>query len=115
MERRARRRFPLHLPMTVRWKTKSGISQTQTESWDVSSEGIYFFMPKHIEDDSPVEMVMTMPAEDALEGRTRLRCHGRVQRTEILELDRVGVAVRIESYQFLHENEDERSLVVVKT
>jgi hypothetical protein len=46
MERRGTERFPLNLPMTVRWTTRSGIGEAQTESQDVSSGGIYFFLPK---------------------------------------------------------------------
>jgi hypothetical protein len=102
MERRTRR-FPLHLPMTVRWTTRSGISEAETESQDVSSGGIYFFLSEHIEEGSPVEIVVTLPAEDALESRTHLRCRGRVQRTDVIESNRVGVAAQIERYDFFTE------------
>jgi hypothetical protein len=100
MERR-RKRFPLHLPMTVRWTTRFGTKEAQTESQDVSSGGIYFFLSKQIEDDSPVEIVMTLPHEVALEGPTRVRCQGRVRRTKVIELKRVGVAAQIQNYEFL--------------
>jgi PilZ domain len=99
MERRTKR-FRLHLPMTVRWTTQFGVSEVETESQDVSSGGIYFFLCEHIEDGSPVEIVMTLPAEDALESRTHLRCRGRVQRTEVIESNRIGVAAQIERYDF---------------
>jgi PilZ domain len=99
MERRTKR-FPLRLPMTVRWTTQSGISEAESESQDVSSGGIYFFLSEHIEAGSPVEIVMTLPAEDALESRTHLRCRGRVQRTEVTESNRIGVAAQIERYDF---------------
>jgi hypothetical protein len=105
MERRATERFPLNLSMTVRWTSRSGIAEAQTWSQDVSSGGVYFFLPKQIEDGSPVEIVMTVPDEITLESRTRVRCHGRVQRTKVIELNRVGVAARIESYEFLRGNE----------
>src|SRR5215469_15833009 len=103
MGRRARR-FPLHLPMTVRWTTQSGVSEAETDSRDVSSGGIYFFLSEQIEDGSPVEIVMTLPPEDAPESRTHLRCRGRVQRTEMLETNRIGVAVQIERYDFFTES-----------
>jgi hypothetical protein len=48
----------MKLPMTVRWATRSGIAEAQTESQDVSSRGIYFFLSKQIEDVSPVEIVL---------------------------------------------------------
>jgi hypothetical protein len=96
-------RLSLHLPMRVQWATRSGISEAETESQNVSSGGIYFFLSEHIEDGSPVEIVMTLPAEDALESRTRLRCRGRVRRTEVIAADHIGVAAQIESYEFFTE------------
>lgn len=89
--------------MTVRWTTQSGISEAQTESCDVSSGGIYFVLSEHIEHGSSVEIVMTLPAEDALESRTRLHCQGRVRRSEVVELNRIGVAAQIERYDFFTE------------
>jgi PilZ domain len=115
MERRATNRFTMKLQMTVRWTTRSGIAEAQTESQDVSSRGIYFFLSKQIEDGSPVEIVMTLPPEITLDGRTHVHCQGRVQRTEVMELNRVGVAAQIESYEFLRGNEEERNLFVVET
>jgi PilZ domain len=114
-ERRATERFPLNLPMTVRWTTRSGIAEAQTESQDVSSRGIYFFLPKQIKDGSEVEIVIILPRENTLDGRRRVHCQGRVQRTEVMELNRVGVAAQIESYEFLRGNEEERNLLVVET
>src|SRR4029077_7994309 len=37
VELRATERFPLNLPMTVRWTSRSGIAEAQTWSQDVSS------------------------------------------------------------------------------
>lgn len=109
MERRATERFPLNLPMTVRWRTRSGIAEAHTESRDVSSAGIYFFLSKEIKDGSTIEIVMALPHD-----RTRIRCRGRVQRTKIIELNRVGVAAQIEKYEFLRGNEYERHLLALK-
>lgn len=104
--------------MTVRWTTRSGVVEAQTQSHDVSSGGIYFFLPKRIATDSQVEIVMTLPEEIPFDGQTRtgtrICCYGRVRRTEIIESDRVGVAAQFESYRFLRGNEDERSLLAVK-
>jgi hypothetical protein len=106
MERRAKR-FPLRLPATVRWMTRSGEAEAETESQDVSSRGIYFFLPKGIENGAPVEILINLPHEIALQGRPRVLCKGRVQRTESLKGDRVGVAARIESYEFVNANEND--------
>ena len=111
MGRRAER-FPLRLPTTVRWTTASGTTEAKTESKDVSSRGIYFFLSKQIEDGSPLEIVISLPHEIALDGRSRVLCKGYVQRTEVIQANRIGVAVRIESYEFLQGNENERRLSV---
>jgi len=100
MERRAKR-FPLRLQTIVRWATGSGTTEAKTESRDVSSRGIYFFLPKQIEDGLPVEIVINLPHEIALDGRSRILCKGYVQRTEVIKVNRIGVASRIESYEFI--------------
>jgi hypothetical protein len=114
MERRVTERFPLNLPMTVRWTTPSGIAEAQTESQDVSSGGIYFCLPEQIEDGSPVEVVMTLPNQITSVGRMHVCCIGRVQRTEVIDLNRIGVAVQLEHYEFLRGSEDMRGLAVAR-
>jgi len=108
MERRATKRFRLKLPITVRWTNPSGIGEAQTESEDMSSRGVYFFLPKEINNGSSVEFVMVLPHEITLAEPVRVRCQGRVRRTEIGEMDRVGVVAEIERYEFL------RGLSVIK-
>ena len=114
MERRATERFPLNLPMTVRWMTPSGMAEAQTKSEDVSSRGIYFCLSKRIEDGSPVEVVMTLPNEITSVGRMHVCCLGRIQRTEVIEFNRIGVAVQLEHYEFLRGSEDVRRLVAAR-
>ena len=99
MERRATRRFPLKLPMRVRWATKSGNGEADTESEDISSRGVYFFLPRKIEKGSWVELLLFLPHEITLAEPVQARCHARVRRTEI-KVDGIGVAAEIEFYQF---------------
>ena len=40
------------------------------------------------------------------DGSGRVRCQARVRRTEIKEMDRIGVAAEIELYQFLREDKN---------
>jgi hypothetical protein len=101
MERRATKRFQLKLPMTVRWTSESAIGEVRTESVDISSRGVYFFLPKQIDNGSSVEFVMVLPHEITLAEPVRVRCQGRVRRTEIGDMDRVGVVAEIERYEFL--------------
>ena len=42
-----------------------------------------------------------LPHESALAEFVRVRCQGRVRRTEIEKTDRVGVVARIERFEFL--------------
>ena len=106
MERRARRRFEMKLPMTVRWKNLLGDWEAQAESEDISSRGVYFFLPAEIENGSSVELVIVMPHEITLAEPVRVRCRGRVRRMKIEDMDRVGVVVEIRRYQFLREEEE---------
>jgi hypothetical protein len=113
MDRRAKR-FPLRLSTTVRWTTGSGTTEAKTESQDVSSRGIYFFLSKRIADGSPLEILINLPYQIARDGRSRVLCKGHVQRTEVIRPDRIGVAARIESYEFVHGNENESHLTATK-
>jgi hypothetical protein len=106
MERRATRRFRMKLPMRVRWATKSGNGEAQTESEDITSRGVYFVLPTEIDNGSWVELVLVLPHEITLAEPVRARCQARVRRTEIKEMDRVGVAAEIELYQFLREDKN---------
>jgi hypothetical protein len=101
MERRATRRFRIKLPMEVRWATKSGNGEAHTESEDISSRGVYFFLPTKIKAGSWVELVLVLPHEITLGEPVRVRCQARVRRTEIKKRNRVGVAAEIEFYQLL--------------
>ena len=47
-----------------------------------------------------------MPHEITLAEPVRVRCRGRVRRTKIEAMDRVGVVVDIQRYQFLREKEE---------
>jgi hypothetical protein len=106
MERRATRRFRMKLPMRVRWATKSGNGEVQTESEDITSRGVYFVLPTEIDNGSWVELVLVLPHEITLAEPVRARCQARVRRTEIKEMDRVGVAAEIELYQFLRDDKN---------
>jgi len=44
--------------------------------------GVYFFLSKDVREGSPVEILLTLPNEITLAGPVRVRCLGRVQRTE---------------------------------
>lgn len=105
-ERRSAQRFRIKLPMTVRWTTGSAVGEAKTESKDVSSRGVYFFLPKEVKNGSPVEIVLTLPHEITLAGPVRVRCLGRIQRTHEEDGGRSGVVAEIERYEFLRGDEN---------
>jgi hypothetical protein len=92
--------------MTVRWTSESAIGEARTESKDVSSRGVYFFLPKDVKNGSPVEIVLTLPHEITLAGPVRVRCLGRVQRSEEEDEGRQGIVAEIERYEFLRGDEN---------
>ena len=105
-ERRTAQRFHIKLPMTVRWTSESAVGEARTESKDVSSRGVYFFLPKDVKNGSPVEIVLTLPHEITLAGPVRVRCLGRVQRSEEEDEGRQGIVAEIERYEFLRGDEN---------
>src|SRR5208282_6548510 len=90
-ERRAAQRFQIKLPITVRWTTGNSIGEVSTESKDVSSRGVYFYLPKEVKNGSPVEILLTLPHEITLAGPVRVRCLGRVARSEDQDPGKFGI------------------------
>ena len=105
-ERRTARRFQIKLPMTVRWTSGVAVGEAETESRDVSSRGVYFFLPKQVVHGAPVEIILTLPHEVTLAGPVRVRCLGRVHRSEQDGEGRSGVVAEIHRYEFLRGDEN---------
>ncbi len=107
LERRTSQRFNMKLPITVKWNAGAAAGETSTESRDVSSHGVYFFLPKDVKEGSAVEILLTLPNEITLAGPVKVRCLGRIQRTEARGAGEVGVVAAIERYEFLRSDEVE--------
>ena len=105
-ERRTARRFKMKLPLTVRWNNKEGMGEHATESQDVSSRGLTFSMNKEIKAGSSVEILMTLPHEVTLAGPVRVKCLGRIKRSETDADKKVGVTAEIERYEFVRGGEN---------
>ena len=105
-ERRTTQRFQMRLPLTVRWTTGAAVGETSTESRDVSYRGVYFFLGKDVKEGSPVEILLTLPNEITLAGPVRVRCLGRIQRTESRDQGAIGVVAAIERYEFLRGDDN---------
>lgn len=105
-ERRSTQRFRIRLPLTVRWTNGPAVGEAATESKDVSSRGVFFSLPKSVKKGAPVEILLTLPHEITLAGPVRVRCLGRIQRTETTEEGQVLVGAAIERYEFLRSDEN---------
>src|SRR5437764_15217867 len=72
----------MRLPLTVRWTTGAAVGETSTESRDVSSRGVYFYLSKGVKEGWPVAILLTLPNEITMAGPVRRGCLGRLLRTE---------------------------------
>lgn len=106
IERRRAHRFELQSPLLVRWKDGAQVREALTVSEDLSSNGIYFVLPEGIQDGTAVEVEITLPNQITLAGPVRVRCLGRIQRSEPTPGAKAGMAAAIEKYEFLPGSEE---------
>lgn len=106
-ERRRAQRFPLQLPLEVKWHETSGDIQKPATIRDISATGIYFLVDRDLQPESKVEFYVRLDVEGAPGGGVLLHCVGSVVRVEPVEeaAERVGIAARIERYRFVRPNE----------
>ena len=105
-ERRRAERFNLGMPLTVHWSNGSEQQQAHAVTQDVSSGGVYFYLPEAIPDGTLVEIEMTLPTQITLGTPVRVRCHGRIQRCVLKPGESAGMATMIEKYEFLSDSQD---------
>jgi PilZ domain len=102
-EKRAARRFALHIPVTVDHgenRTPGELAQIR----DVSARGICFYLDSAVEQGSPIGFTLTLPPEITLTESIRVQCKGRVVRVDDVRSDgKLTVAAVIEEYEFLPE------------
>ena len=104
VERRAGQRFPYLLPLSLRVSASSleGVGVTQ----DLSSRGVFFLTDAPLADGMEIELTLQMPSEITLGENMRVRCRGHVLRIvkppqDVSGVQRIGVAVRFEGYEYL--------------
>lgn len=104
VERRAAQRFEVHQSSFVavhfEGHTFSGFIQ------NLSGRGIFFFAETTLPEGAAVELTFTMPSEITLGENMPVRCRGRVLRASASlaghsKAVRNGIAVRLDSYQYL--------------
>jgi hypothetical protein len=112
MERRVGQRFELHLPLAVHFGGRTVYGFTQ----DLSGRGIFFYSEAALTGGSVVELTFTMPSQITLAESMRVRCRGQVLRVSASERgEKSGIAVRLDSYQYLPADESESIVPLART
>ena len=112
LERRSAQRFEVHLPLAVHFDERTVPGFTQ----DLSGRGIFFYADAVLAEGAVVELTFTMPSEITLGESMPVRCRGRVLRasaphaghskaSHFQASQRNGIAVQLDSYQYLPANE----------
>lgn len=104
LERRAAQRFDFHLPVSVR---RAGADQEgHGFTQDLSARGALFYTDFALAEGEAIELTLVMPSEITLAENMRVRCRGKVVRVAKPVVGaRSGVAVQLEGYEFLPEEE----------
>ena len=121
IERRGAQRFEAHQPLAVHFegRTVPGFIQ------DLSGRGMFFYVETVLAEGAIVELTFTMPSEITLGESMPVRCRGRVLRssspaggqtstqTQDPTGQRSGIAVQLDSYQYLPSDETAAQFVRV--
>ena len=99
-ERRVARRFTMSLPLRVLAREPRN-SELRVQTRDVSYQGLYFLAEEPFEVGSEIEFVITLPQQIAQTGDVDIRCRGLIVRVESVSEGRLGVAAKIDRYEFL--------------
>jgi hypothetical protein len=112
LERRGAQRFEVHQPLAVHFDghTVPGFIQ------NLSGRGIFFYAETALPQGAVVELTFTMPSEITLAENMAVRCRGRVlrsaapvagnlQASQAQGSQRTGIAVRLDSYEYLPTSE----------
>lgn len=68
---------------------------------DVSYRGLYFLTEARFEHDSEIDFILTLPQQMISAGDVNIRCHGKVVRVEPNDNGKVGIAAKIDRYEFV--------------
>jgi len=120
VERRVGQRFPYHLSVSLRQPAGAveGVGFTQ----DLSSRGVFFFTDAPLTEGAEIELTLRMPSEITLGESMPVRCRGRILRivrpvttsgegsSNVARAEtKIGVAARLECYEYLPESANSRS------
>ena len=99
-ERRIARRFLMTLPLRVLPREAQN-HELRAQTRDVSYRGLYFLADASFEVGSEFEFVLTLPQQMSQSGDVDIRCCGQVVRVEASSNGRLGIAAKIQRYEFV--------------
>jgi PilZ domain len=99
-DRREARRFVMTLPVRVLGHGASS-PELRANTRDVSYRGLYFLTEARFEDGSEIDFILTLPQQMISAGDVNIRCHGKVVRIEPTDNGKMGIAAKIERYEFV--------------
>ena len=101
-ERRKGQRLDATHPIVLEWQAGAGdLHRARGTTRDIALGGVYCYVERPLASGEPVEFDMVLPAELAGGNPRKLRCTGRVLRSEKAEGRGYGVAVTIETSRLL--------------
>jgi PilZ domain len=100
VDRREARRFLMSLPMRV-LPREADTKELHASTRDVSYRGLYFMSETTFEVGGPIEFILTLPQQVSSSGEVDIRCRGQIVRVEASSNGRLGVAAKIDRYEFL--------------
>jgi hypothetical protein len=99
-DRREARRFNMTLPLRV-LPHEAQHSELNAQTRDVSYRGLYFHAAAKFEIGSEIEFVITLPQQVTQATDVNIRCLGHIVRVEPTSNGRVGIAAKIDRYEFM--------------
>ena len=117
LERRGAQRFEMNLPLAIHFDGRTVPGFTQ----DLTGRGVFFYAETTLPEGAVVELTFTMPSEITLGENMPVRCRGRVLRASASQDghsqtgQRNGIAVQLDSYEYLPSNEPNAHFVRVSS
>ena len=99
-DRREARLFTMSLPMRA-LPRDSHPRELQAHTRDVSYRGLYFLAEGAFDVGSEIEFVLSLPQRISDSGDVDIRCRGQIVRVESSNNGFLGVAARIDRYEFM--------------
>jgi len=91
----------MSLPMRVLAARSAEARNCAPSTRDVSYRGLYFLSETKFDVGHQIEFVLTLPEKVSTSGAVDIRCIGKVVRVEAGKNGTMGVAAKIERYEFL--------------